>query len=74
LLPPGGATKLALVDQKTLASGIVVLAYSVPGGIPAPPIRFVKASKKATKKATTKEASRKPAAQKASRTERRNRQ
>ena len=47
LLPPGASTKLKLADQKTLAaSGIVVLSYSVPGGIgPAPRIRFVKAGK-----------------------------
>jgi len=47
LLPPGAATKLTLADQKTLpVSGIVALAYSVPGGIgPAPRIRYVKAAK-----------------------------
>lgn len=45
LLPPGGTTKLVLADQKTLpASGIVALAYSVPGGVgPAPRIRYLKA-------------------------------
>jgi dihydrofolate reductase len=58
LLPPGGATKLVLVDQKTLPSGIVVLAYSVPGGTPAPPIRFVKAPKKKTKTALRKKTKR----------------
>ena len=55
LLPPGAATKLTLADQKTLpASGIVALAYSVPGGLgPAPRIRYVKAAKgRATKGAT----------------------
>ena len=37
LLPPGTSTKLVLTDQKTLpASGIVMLAYSVPGGAGAP--------------------------------------
>lgn len=43
LLPPGGTTKLVLADQKTLpASGIVALAYSVPGGVgPAPRIAYV---------------------------------
>jgi dihydrofolate reductase len=46
LLPPGASTKLKLVDQKTLASGIVVLSYSVPGGIAAPPIRFVRPARK----------------------------
>ncbi|MDO8678373.1 MAG: dihydrofolate reductase family protein [Acidobacteriota bacterium] len=47
LLPPGAATKLTLADQKILpASGIVVLAYSVPGSAgPAPRIRFIKAAK-----------------------------
>jgi len=44
LLPPGSATKLELVDQKTLPrSGIVVLAYSVPGSrSPAPQIAYIK--------------------------------
>jgi dihydrofolate reductase len=44
LLPPGASTKLVLADQKTLPrSGIVVLSYTVPGGVgPAPPIRFIK--------------------------------
>ena len=46
LLPPGASTKLELVDQKTLPSGIVVLAYSVPGGKAAPKISFVKTKKK----------------------------
>ena len=47
LLPPGATTKLVLADQKTLpASGIVALAYSVPGGVgPAPRIRYIKAAK-----------------------------
>jgi dihydrofolate reductase len=55
LLPPGASTTLVLVDQKTLPrSGIVVLSYSVPGGVaPAPPIRFVKAKSRASKKKTT---------------------
>ena len=44
LLPPGGVTKLLLADQKTLpTSGIVVLSYSVPGGVgPVPRIRYIK--------------------------------
>jgi dihydrofolate reductase len=51
LLPPGATTKLVLADQKTLPSGIVMLAYSVPGGVgPAPRIRYIKA---ATKRANT---------------------
>jgi dihydrofolate reductase len=51
LLPPGAATKLVLADQKTLPSGIVVLSYSVPGGVgPAPRIRYIKAAKKRAKK------------------------
>ncbi len=47
LLPPGAAAKLQLADQKILpASGIVVLAYSVPGGVgPAPRIRYIKDGK-----------------------------
>jgi dihydrofolate reductase len=52
LLPPGAATKLTLADQKILpASGIVVLSYSVPGGVgPAPRIRYIKAAKTGLKK------------------------
>jgi dihydrofolate reductase len=52
LLPPGAATKLVLADQKTLpASGIVALAYSVPGGVgPAPRIRYIKAAQTRTNK------------------------
>jgi dihydrofolate reductase len=44
LLPPGATTKLELADHKTLpSSGIVTLAYSVPGGVGPPPrIEFVK--------------------------------
>jgi dihydrofolate reductase len=55
LLPPGASTTLKLVDQKTLSrSGIVVMSYTVPGGVgPAPPIRFVKSSSRASKKKTT---------------------
>ena len=43
LLPRGGAAKLALADRKILpTSGIVVLAYSVPGGAGPPPrIRYI---------------------------------
>jgi dihydrofolate reductase len=54
LLPPGGSTKLVLADQKALpARGIVVLSYSVPGGVgPAPPIRFIKVAKARKKKAS----------------------
>jgi len=54
LLPPGAATELVLADQKTLpASGIVMLAYSVPGGVgPAPRIRYIKAAKSRGKKTT----------------------
>jgi len=49
LLPPGASTKLVLSDKKILpASGIVVLAYSVPGTRgPAPRIRFIKSGKRA---------------------------
>jgi dihydrofolate reductase len=44
ILPPGTETKLVLSDQKVLPeSGIVALAYAVPGGSgPAPRIRYVR--------------------------------
>ena len=44
LLPPGAPTTLVLTDQKVLAgSGIVALAYQVPGGAgPAPTVFYVK--------------------------------
>lgn len=53
LLPPGASTKLVLSDKKILpASGIVVLAYSVPGARGAAPrIRFIKAGKSGPKSA-----------------------
>jgi dihydrofolate reductase len=56
LLPPAAATQLVLTDQKTLpTSGIVALAYSVPGGVgPAPRIRYVKPAKKAAGKSAKK--------------------
>jgi dihydrofolate reductase len=42
LLPPGATATLVLADHKTLPTGIVVLAYSVPGGLGPPPrIRYV---------------------------------
>jgi dihydrofolate reductase len=52
LLPPGGSTKLILADQKTLpASGIVALAYSIPGGTGAAPrISYIKPAKTTTRK------------------------
>ena len=52
LLPPGGMTKLVLADQKTLpASGIIALAFSIPGGVgPAPSIGYVKPSATRSKK------------------------
>lgn len=55
LLPPGASTKLVLAEQQTLpASGIVALAYSVPGGVgPAPGIPYIKAAKvRAAKRST----------------------
>ena len=64
LLPPGARTTLVLADQKTLpASGIVALAYSIPGGVgPAPRIRYIKAKARATKrKAAGKSRTRAPA-------------
>jgi dihydrofolate reductase len=44
LLPPGTATSLTLTDQRSIpGSGIVALAYSVPGGVgPAPRIAYIK--------------------------------
>jgi dihydrofolate reductase len=52
LLPPGAKTTLVLKDRKVLpASGIVVLAYSVPGGVgPAPRIRYIKPPKRRRKR------------------------
>ena len=51
LMPPGASTKLVLADQKALPSGIVALAYAVPGGVgPAPRVRYVKAKKPGTRK------------------------
>lgn len=54
LLPPGSTTKLVLTDQKTLRkSGIVVLSYSVHGAAAsAPPIRYVKPTKRQAPKAS----------------------
>ena len=63
LLPPGASTKLVLADQKRLrGSGILMLAYAVPGGVgPAPRIRYIKATKTKPKKTrrTAKSAKRK---------------
>ncbi len=44
LMPPGAATKLELAAHKVLrGSGIVALAYAVPGGVgPAPAINYVR--------------------------------
>ena len=43
VLPPGAHARLTLAEQRTLpASGIVMLAYSVPGGAGAPPISYVR--------------------------------
>ncbi|HJQ19231.1 MAG TPA: dihydrofolate reductase family protein [Gemmatimonadaceae bacterium] len=42
LLPPGAETTLELVDSRTLPSGMVMLAYSIPGGAPASKIRHIK--------------------------------
>jgi dihydrofolate reductase len=53
LLPQGSMAKLVLADQKTLPkSGIVVLSYTVKGARgSAPPIRYVKSSKRRAQKA-----------------------
>jgi hypothetical protein len=46
VLPPGARTKLVLADRKELPSGIVVLAYAVPGATgPTPRIGYIKTSK-----------------------------
>lgn len=52
LLPPGAATTLALANVKRLpASGIVVLAYSVTGGVGlAPRIEWIKPKRSRAKK------------------------
>jgi len=52
LLPPGASTQLILSDVKSLpGSGIVVLAYAVPGGVgPAPTIGFVTEAPRRTTK------------------------
>ena len=59
LMPPGASTRLVLADQKTLPSGIVALAYSVPGGTgPAPRVRYIKSTNSvATKRSSRKRTS-----------------
>ena len=56
LLPPGASATLVLADHKVLpASGIVALAYSVPGGRGAAPrIRYIKTVKPSPKKRVSK--------------------
>jgi dihydrofolate reductase len=60
LLPPGTSTTLVLSDQKILPrSGIVVLAYSIPGGVgPGPRVRFVKPKAQAKKRTVSKKQAR----------------
>jgi len=66
LLPQGSSTELVLVDQKTLSkSGIIALSYTIPGGAPAPPIRWLKPAK--STKTAKKTASRRPAKSRRSR-------
>jgi dihydrofolate reductase len=69
MLPPGDLTTLELVDHKILpGSGIAVLAYSVPGGQPAPPIGFIKTKTRSKKRAAARtKAVKKPAAKKSPR-------
>jgi hypothetical protein len=52
LLPPGATTKLVLADHQTLpASGIVAIAYAVPGAVgPSPRIGYVKAAETPAKR------------------------
>ena len=61
LLPAGAMTTLVLADQKILpASGIVALAYSVPGGVgPAPRVAYIKSSTKTRQKTTRPSAKKK---------------
>jgi dihydrofolate reductase len=63
LLPPGATTELVLADQKTLAkTGIVVLSYTIPGGVgPAPPIRWIKPASRSSKKPARKKTNKAPA-------------
>lgn len=53
VLPPGASTKLKLVDHKVLPrSGIVMLAYSVPGGVaPASEIKHVRPARQRSARA-----------------------
>ena len=69
LLPPGAATKLTLADHRTLpASGIVALAYSIPGGVGRPPrIRHIKTAKAAPNRAKAAARSRTRTAKKGAR-------
>jgi dihydrofolate reductase len=56
LMPPGATTKLVLADQKTLpGSGIIALAYAVPGSVgPPPKVGYVKdATRRAAKRGRT---------------------
>ena len=61
VLPPGASAKLVLTEQKHLpASGIVMLAYSVPGGVgPAPRLRYIKVGKSRKKAARRAKAGKK---------------
>jgi dihydrofolate reductase len=63
-LLPGGTTKLELVDSRVLPSGMLMLAYSVPGGVaPASPISHIKparAPKKKGAKRVARKAAKKP--------------
>ena len=66
-MPPGAMTQLVLTDHKALPSGIVSLAYSVPGGIgPAPRVFYLKPAAKRAK--TGKKTRRSTATKKSSRT------
>jgi dihydrofolate reductase len=56
VLPPGAATKLMLADHKRLPSGIVVLAYSLPGGVgPVPRIRYIKRGTRRARRGTQRD-------------------
>ena len=79
LMPPGTTTKLVLADQKTLPkSGIIALAYSIPGSVgPAPRVRYVKPNKsrakpraRAGKQVKAKSAAKRPTKKRPKRTSR----
>jgi dihydrofolate reductase len=61
LLPAGATTKLVLTDHQALPSGIVALAYAIPGGVgPAPHVFYVNSARqKKARRGSRKAAKRK---------------